>query len=76
MRMFVDEGAAMRRLLAESSVQLAARGRTGGEPDAARLLAYVERLLAAFPDAGATPEDARGRHSSAAAGTTASAHKG
>jgi len=57
-RTFVDEGAAMRRLLADSGVQLAARGRTGGEPDAARLLAYVERLLAAFPDAGATLEHA------------------
>jgi LuxR family maltose regulon positive regulatory protein len=48
-RMFVDEGAPMRILLAAYSGQLAARERTGGEPGATRLLAYVERLLAAFP---------------------------
>jgi LuxR family maltose regulon positive regulatory protein len=49
-RVFVDEGLPMRLLLAESSGQLAARGRTTAVAEAARLLAYVETLLAAFPE--------------------------
>ncbi|HEX9438431.1 MAG TPA: LuxR C-terminal-related transcriptional regulator, partial [Roseiflexaceae bacterium] len=48
-RTFVDEGVPMRGLLAGSSVQLAAGGRSAGGAEAARLLAYVETLLAAFP---------------------------
>ena len=49
-RIFVDAGAAMRGLLAEYRGSPAARGRTGGEPDASWLLAYLETLLAAFPE--------------------------
>jgi len=48
-RMFVDEGVPMRLLLATCSGQLAAQGRGAGGAEAARLLAYVETLLAAFP---------------------------
>ncbi|HEX9370311.1 MAG TPA: LuxR C-terminal-related transcriptional regulator, partial [Roseiflexaceae bacterium] len=50
-RIFVDEGTPMRRLLTDSSGQLAAQGRNRGGADAARLLAYVEALLAALPQA-------------------------
>jgi len=56
-RMFVDEGVPMRGLLAAYSVPLVGRGRSAGEPDAARLLAYVETLLAAFPADGRRTED-------------------
>jgi LuxR family maltose regulon positive regulatory protein len=63
-RTFVDEGAPMRGLLADSSLQLAARGRSIGAAEAARLLAYVETLMAAFPDTGAAPEEAGARGSS------------
>jgi LuxR family transcriptional regulator, maltose regulon positive regulatory protein len=65
-RMFVDEGAPMRGLLADSSVQLAARGRSIGEAEAARLLAYIEMLLAAFPRTegrGLRTESAEAPHS-------------
>jgi len=49
-RVFVDEGAAMRALLAECSMQLPAQGPAAGGAEAPHLRVYVETLLAAFPD--------------------------
>jgi len=56
-RTFVDEGTPMQVLLAECSGPLAAREGTAGRAGAARMLVYIETLLAAFPDDGRTTED-------------------
>ncbi len=48
-RIFVDEGAPMRLLIADCRLQIERRARSARDETSARLLAYVDRLLAAFP---------------------------
>jgi LuxR family transcriptional regulator, maltose regulon positive regulatory protein len=57
-RTFVDEGEAMRLLIAECRLQIEKRG--------SHLTAYVEKLLAAFPAARSTPRDPQISHSPSA----------
>jgi LuxR family maltose regulon positive regulatory protein len=49
-RVFVDEGAPIRLLIADCRLQITQRIRSAAGQDEHRLLAYMDTLLAAFPD--------------------------
>ncbi len=49
-RVFVDEGEAMRNVIRDWRLEIRRQKRDGGEERLNRLLVYADRLLAAFPD--------------------------
>lgn len=49
-RVFVDEGEAMRNVIRDWRLEIRRQKRDGGEEKLNRLLVYADRLLAAFPD--------------------------
>lgn len=59
-RIFLDEGAPMHALIAECRGQIAQPGHRMTGDDMRQLLTAIDRLLAAFPDAGASQGPASG----------------
>jgi len=49
-RVFVDEGEAMREVMSQWGLEIRRQKRNGGEAKLNRLLVYADKLLAAFPD--------------------------
>jgi LuxR family maltose regulon positive regulatory protein len=49
-RVFVDEGEAMREVIRQWGLEIRRQKRNGGEAKLNRLLVYADKLLAAFPD--------------------------
>jgi len=52
-RMFVDEGPPMKLLIADCRLQIARRAYSESNAHTGKLLAYIDKLLAAFPGSGA-----------------------